>query len=113
MLENAIRKARETPESRWPRQKKKKRGEHFSRRSRAALAMLREKCAVRAEALNIDTAIFAPKSTLVIIARQCPRNMDELMSCGSIMKWQAKILFPIVIDVLNNLDKRQNKSPKK
>ncbi len=62
---------------------------------------LRAECARVAEELDIDPTLIANRKTLEKISRELPRKIDEMISVGKMMHWQAELLAPGFLEILS------------
>jgi hypothetical protein len=44
--------------------------------------------------LGIASSTLAPRPALVNIAREKPANLEKIVECGPLMRWQARLLEP-------------------
>jgi ribonuclease D len=56
------------------------------------LKALRAECDHVAKELGIPSSTLAPRPALVNIARIKPVTLEEIMECGPLMRWQARLL---------------------
>jgi len=88
-LKKAVREAAEKPESRWPECRRRERPLSAPT---GPLKALRAECDSLAEELGIASSALAPRSALANIARMKPVTLAEIMECGPLMRWQARLL---------------------
>lgn len=97
----ALSEARALPKREWPKPRP-----HAPRRApdggqtRRILAHLQTECAALAQELDITPGVLAPKACLTEVARHLPTNVSGLVSDANLMKWQAKLVLPILQEVL-------------
>lgn len=90
-LKKAVREAAERPESQWPENKRRERPPTAPT---GQLKALRAECDRLAEELGIASSTLAPRPALVNIARIKPVTLEEIIDCGPLMGWQARLLEP-------------------
>ena len=90
-LKEALREAAGKPESLWPSCKRRERPPSTPP---ALLKALRAECDRVAGEMEIATSTLAPRSALENIARNRPGTLEEIMACGPLMHWQARLLEP-------------------
>jgi ribonuclease D len=95
-LEKTIEKAHEIPEKDWPGRRKSKRCRPQGPDCSHIIEALIKKCRQVAEGLSIKPSVIAPRATIETIARSRPHNMEKIIECTGMMKWQAKLLAPAV-----------------
>ncbi len=91
-LKEAVRKAAGQPESEWP--ERRKRRDRPPSAPAGLLKALRAECDRLADDLGIASSTLAPRSALTNIARDRPGSLEEIMKCGTLMRWQASLLEP-------------------
>lgn len=96
-LKEALREAAGRPESQWP---------DFKRRGRpllvptSLLKALRTECDRVAKDMGIASSTLASRSALENISRNRPGTLEEIVECGPLMHWQARLLEPGVREIL-------------
>lgn len=91
-LKNALAKAQEMPEDKWPEFRKPK---HYNGPDcKKENDELKEACFKIAQKLKLDPSILAPRATLALIARHQAATVQDMMACSPIMSWQARLLEP-------------------
>ncbi len=95
-LESAIRRARDLPESKLPEHRRGRWTRPSGPDIRPQLQYLREKTAGIARDLGIEPSVLAPKSALAALARERPEDLEGVMRCSHLMRWQAEFLLPVV-----------------
>ncbi len=88
-LKKAVREAAGKPESQWPECQRRERPLSAPT---GPLKALRAECDSLAEELGIASSALAPRSALANIARMKPVTLAEIMECGPLMRWQARLL---------------------
>jgi hypothetical protein len=53
---------------------------------------LRAACAALAKELGIAPQTLAPRAALQAIAQERPRGVDEIMTVGELLRWQAELV---------------------
>ncbi len=95
-LKAAIERAHRVPDHKLPAIKKGRRVReetpHFSR----VFESLKGECSRFGKDLGIPPAIIAPRSALSAITLHRPQSIEEIMSRGQLMKWQAELIQPII-----------------
>jgi len=61
---------------------------------------LRTECASVAEELDIDPTLIANRKTLEKISRELPLEIEQMISVGNMMRWQAQLLAPGFFEIL-------------
>ena len=89
-LSEAVARAAAMSPAEWPELIKHQRGEAPSPESVDRAAMLRNCCADIAKALEISPSVLAPRAALEAIARNHPHGVDEIITRGGLLRWQAE-----------------------
>ncbi len=100
-LESAIQKGRDLPKEKWPANKRPHTRTESVPNCRSHVNALRRECELVANKLEIPPSMLAPRAALAAIARKRPHTLDEVMSAGSLMKWQAELLHETIVRVLH------------
>ncbi|RJP31392.1 MAG: hypothetical protein C4527_08050 [Candidatus Omnitrophota bacterium] len=101
-LERAIRKALETPLSKWPEKRKARPSPNREPDCSRVVEALWDECYRIAETLGIDPAVLAPRAMLASLARKRPRTIEAMMEDCAMMRWQAELLVEGVRRILDN-----------
>lgn len=99
-LEAAIKKAHRTPSSDWPMRRKPTPRRQLAPNCKPLIQALREDAAEVAKKLEIDPSVLATRATLISVAYSRPETVNEIIKCGSLMRWQAEILEPVIAENL-------------
>lgn len=101
-LESAIKKAHKASPEDWPSKRKSTPRRKPVPDCKVLIQNMREQSAEVAEKLGIDPSVLATRASLVAIAYNRPKTINEIMLSGPMMKWQAEILQPIIAENLDN-----------
>ena len=107
-LEKAIEKAHKIPQEDWPTRRKAKRPGHQGPDCSHISEALIKKCRQIAEVLSIKPSTIAPRATIETIAKNRPHNMEKIIECTGMMKWQARLLAPAVQKTLKDFTLEEN-----
>ena len=99
-LEKAIKKARNTKKTAWPKFRKRKKPVHNKPGYKNLVNALKEECAKMAENLKMNPSDIANNAALELLASEIPSTLKEVYQCGHIMKWQAKLLYPCIQKII-------------
>ncbi|MSP40444.1 MAG: hypothetical protein EXR70_18295 [Deltaproteobacteria bacterium] len=99
MLEQAIKRAGEMAPAEWPELRRREHVESPSNECLERAKVLRDDCARIAKELGISASVLAPKAAIEAIARSEPRNVEEIMECGRLLRWQAELILGSVVKV--------------
>jgi len=91
-LEEAIARAAQLPNEQWPEIKRRDRDQAPRNDCKAQIDALRSECASIAKELEISASTLAPRAAIEAIARVRPRTLDEIMSSGGLLRWQAELV---------------------
>jgi ribonuclease D len=91
-LEEAIARAAQLPNEQWPEIKRRDHDQAPRNDCKEQIDALRSECARIAKELEISASTLAPRAALEAIARMRPRTLDEIMSSGGLLRWQAKLV---------------------
>jgi len=91
-LEEAIARAAQLPIEQWPEIKRRDRDQAPRNDCKEEIDALRSECARIARELEISASTLAPRAALEAIARMRPRTLDEIMSSGGLLRWQAELV---------------------
>ena len=90
-LKSAIKEAKAKPSSEWPQPPKRtRRPEHA--KNEPLIRALKNHVDSVAQELEIKPQVLAPRATIENIAQHRAENVKDMMSCSSILNWQAKLL---------------------
>ena len=84
----------------WPERKKGDRHEALRDDRKEENAALRAECARLAGELEIAASTLAPRAALEAIAHTPPRSVEEIMTSGGLLRWQAEIVQGAVEKIL-------------
>jgi ribonuclease D len=91
-LEEAIKRAAAMPRAQWPEVRRHEREENPCIESQEQIDALRGECARIAKELEIAASTLAPRAALEAIARTRPRTVDQIMTSGGLLRWQAELM---------------------
>jgi len=97
MLKTTIQRAHEASEDQYPRQLRRKKKAIANKN---LVKSLRDEVAGLADELKIAPSTRASKTTLTNIAQAKPRTVEEIMVHGPSMRWQARLLQPVIDRIL-------------
>ncbi len=103
-LENAIRKAHDTPESDWPARRKKSTPKHAVPDRKLFILTLRDECSNLAAKLNIAPSVLATRAAVAAVAYNDLRTVDDLTNSTPLMRWQAELLQPLIRKTVSKLE---------
>lgn len=99
-LEKSIEKAGNTSSTDWPGFRKKAKTVHKTYGYKKLVKALKEECLLLSEELGLKPSDIANNASLESIACEKPKTLTEVSRCGNIMKWQAKLLYPIIRKII-------------
>lgn len=97
-LKQTIRRAQDLEPQKWPQP----RAGRIPEPAGPAFEQLRSECARIAGELDIDPTLIANRRTLEIVSRKLPGTIEEMMSQGNMMQWQAELLAPGFLEILGD-----------
>jgi len=100
-LENAIRIADDLPMSEWPVAPERIRSRERQPSSEKVEALIAA-CKTVAGELKIESCFLASRATLTAVARCEPRSIEKTMEVSGMMRWQAELLMPAILNALGN-----------
>jgi len=95
-MEQALRRAAAAEPAEWPERARRERPEPLSGAALRKLAALRSACSLIATDLGIAPSVLAPKAALEAIVRQRPGNLEEIVKCSGLLRWQAELVHGAV-----------------
>ena len=107
-LEEAMTRASGMDPAQWPERRKAERANVLPSDCRERFEALRDDCAGIAGALEIAASTLAPRAALEAIARSRPRNLDEIIASGGLLRWQAELMQGVVKRSEAKLGKMKN-----
>lgn len=101
-LKTVLKRTHGMPKSKWPKRSLRK--EAWSGKSdyRTEVEALQAECARAAAELGVAPSFLASRSTLERLVRHRAGNIRDMMAEGPMMKWQAQILAPRLLPLLNS-----------
>ncbi len=102
-LDQAIKRAGEMSETQWPELRRREHVESPSNECLERAKALRDECARIAKELGISASVLAPKAAIEAIAQSQPRNVEEIMECGRLLRWQAELILNSVVKCMANV----------
>jgi ribonuclease D len=102
-LKAILRKTHGVTKSSWPERSTRKRSWYDGSDYRSEVGALQAECARAAAELGIASSFLASRATLERIVRQRAGTIDELMTHGPMMRWQAQVLAPRILPLLKTL----------
>jgi ribonuclease D len=100
-LESAIRSAENLSPSEWPTPPERIRSRERQPSPEKVEALLAA-CKAIAGELRIESCFLASRATLTAVARHEPRSIEEVMEVSGMMRWQASLLMPAILNVLGD-----------
>ncbi len=100
-LEKAIRSAEDLPMSEWPVAPERVRSRERQPSSEKVEALLAA-CKTIAGELKIEACFLASRATLTAVARHEPRSIERAMEVSGMMRWQAALMMPAILNVLGD-----------
>ncbi len=100
-LENAIRFAESLPMSEWPVAPERVWSRERQPSSEKVEALLAA-CKTLAGELKIEACFLASRATLTAVARHEPRSIEKALETSGMMRWQAELLMPAILEVLGS-----------
>ncbi len=101
-LEKAIQKANNLPESEWPEIRKLPRSSSPLPNCKEEVNALLNQSGKIAEKLGIPPSVLATRAAITAIAHNRPTTVKNIMECSPMMQWQAEILLPSIVNILEN-----------
>lgn len=101
-LNKAMKKAESLNESEWPPLRVKREKRESYPETKALVEALKNACSTKADSLNLQPSVLAPKATLMAIARNHVTHQNDLFSDTGLMSWQTSEIKDSVDAVLNN-----------
>jgi len=101
-LQKAIAEAHSLQPSQWPQPRKRHPTQEDPSGFRPRQTAMIAECAKLASDLGIEPAILAPRAALGAIARHRPTTIKDIMACGPLLHWQAKLLQPAIEKTLKD-----------
>ena len=98
-LEGAIRIAENLPLSEWPVAPERIRSRE-RQPSAEKVEVLLAACKTIAGELKIEPCFLASRATLTAVARHEPRSIEKAMEMSGLMRWQAELLMPAILNIL-------------
>jgi ribonuclease D len=96
----AVKKAQSMPQRLWPERSLRKRVWHDRSDCRVEVEAMQAECARVAAQLGMAPSFVASRATLERIVRHGARTMDEMISKGPLLRWQAELLAPRLLPLL-------------
>jgi ribonuclease D len=59
-------------------------------------------CKTVAGELKIESCFLASRATLTAVARYEPRSVEKAVEVSGMMRWQAELMMPAILNVLGN-----------
>ncbi|MFA5167632.1 MAG: HRDC domain-containing protein [Candidatus Omnitrophota bacterium] len=100
-LESAVRFAENLPLSEWPTIPERIRSRERPPSPEKVEALLAA-CRTIAGELRIEPCFLASRATLTAVARHEPRSIEKVMEVSGMMRWQAGLMMPAILNVLGN-----------
>ena len=107
LLKVAIQKASTLPEHQWPPLKKRVKSKHAFPDDTKDIETIREECLRIAKHLGIDASVLAPRSTITSIIRAGSRTLEDIITHGPLLRWQATLLEPAVNRIMGAREERE------
>lgn len=100
-LDSAIRCAESLPMSEWPVPPERVRWREKHPSAEKVEALLAA-CKTVAGELKIESCFLASRATLTAVARHEPRTIEKVMEVSGMMRWQAGLLMPAILNVFGD-----------
>ncbi|MDD5226801.1 MAG: HRDC domain-containing protein, partial [Candidatus Omnitrophica bacterium] len=100
-LENAIRIAESLPMSEWPVASERVRSRERQPNPEKVEALIAA-CKTIAGELKIESCFLASRATLTAVARHEPRSIERAMEMSGMMRWQAELMMPAILNILGD-----------
>ena len=100
-LENAIRIAESLPMSEWPVAPERIRSRERQPSPEKVEALIAT-CKTIAGELKIESCFLASRATLTAVARHEPRSIERAMEMSGMMRWQAELMMPAILNILGD-----------
>ncbi|MFA5160569.1 MAG: HRDC domain-containing protein [Candidatus Omnitrophota bacterium] len=100
-LESAVRFAENLPLSEWPTTPERIRSRERQSSPEKVEALLAA-CRTIAGELRIEPCFLASRATLTAAARHEPRSIEKIMEMSGMMRWQAVLMMPAILNVLGD-----------
>jgi len=98
-LESAIKFAESLPMSEWPVAPERFRSRERQPSLEKVDALLAA-CRTVAGELKIEPCFLASRAILTAVARHEPRSIEKVMEVSGMMRWQAELMLPAILNVL-------------
>lgn len=100
-LESAIRSAENLSSSEWPAVPERIRSRERQPSPEKVEALLAA-CKTIAGELKIEPCFLASRATLTAVARHEPRSIEKIMETSGMMRWQAALMMPAILNALGD-----------
>jgi len=107
LLKNSIQKASILLEHEWPQQKKRTKPKPTVSTEIQDIDMLRKECAKIAKALGIAASVLASRSAIKSIICTRAKTIEELITHGPLLRWQATLLQPAVTRITTEREQHE------
>jgi len=106
-LKTAIQKAATLPEGHWPPLKKSIPHKRRFQDNTPDIDALRKASSSIAKKLSIDSSVLAPKAALASIIQKNAKTLEEIITHGPLLPWQAKLLEPALNRIVVAREERE------
>lgn len=106
-LEKAIERARTEREADWPQRPPRPPSTRPAPDAARRVEALMAECARLAGELGIAPSVLAPRASVEAIAARGARNVDEMLACSPLVRWQAELLAPAALKVLSPTEPKE------
>lgn len=103
-LKHSVQCADEMPEENWPGPRKKNGPQRMSAEEKHCLDRLSAARTHIATELEVEPSVIAPRAALESIVRAQAKSTQEILTCSTLMSYQAALLEPLVRDVFQEMD---------
>ncbi len=107
LLKTAVQKAAALPEAEWPEIKKRVRSKEVFPDDTKDIDALREECARIAKSLGITASVLAPRAAVKSVIRGDARTIEDIITHGPLLSWQATLIEPAVTRIMTIRDERE------
>ncbi|MBQ27528.1 MAG: hypothetical protein CMH81_05235 [Nitrospiraceae bacterium] len=108
LLKAAIQRAAALPEHEWPQQKKRAKAKHMIPDETQDVDALRKECSRMAKELGITASVLAPRAALKSIIGAKAKTIEDIITHGPLLRWQAALLQPAVTRIMIAREQREN-----
>ena len=107
LLKAAMKKAATLPEREWPQPKKRIKSKHADPNEIRDVDTLREACSRIAKELGITASVLAPRAAIKSIICAGAKTIEDIITHGPLLRWQATLLEPSVARIRLTREQRE------